>query len=286
MAAALATTFALLVASSSAQSSSEHIWSSVGWIHHGERTPLWGPQPQPVLTPLGAQQMFEQGSVLRARYLSKNTSVADVSYAPIVGISGNAIDNSQLSILTNTDQFMVTGSQAFVQGLYPPITQAFAKNNGGIEAAMFPNGTIANYPLGGYQYPSIRTASVLDFESIWVGGHVGCTAYTESLMTFRNDTVVDLTYNNTGNFYANLWRTVLHEAFPASMANFANAYLLYDYASFRYNHDNVTHGNITQGEMAMMARFASTEQRNKNANLSVSGDTEGDMIRADRKSVV
>ena len=87
-------------------------------------------------------------------------------------------------------------------------------------------------------------------------------------------------YNNTRNFYGNMWRQVLQDAFPPSMANFGNAYLLYDYASYRYRHDNNTRNNVTEGEMTLMARFASTEQRTKNANLSVSGTTEGDMIRA------
>jgi len=113
-----------------------------------------------------------------------------------------------------------------------------------------------------------------------IGGHVGCTRYTESLLNFRTDEIVATIYNNTRNFYRNLWTTVLHEVFPLSMANFGNAYLLYDYASFRYTHDNNTRNNITESELAMMARFASTEQRNKNANLSVSGSNEGDMIRA------
>jgi hypothetical protein len=276
---------ALLVASSSAQTTTmppnnEYIWSSVGWVLHGERTPIWGPGASPALTPLGAQQMFEQGSLLRDRYLREDPEEKDATFAPIVGIERNAIDNTQLSILTNSDPYMVTSAQAFLQGLYPPILQAFSENSGGIEAARLANGSIVNYPLQGYQYPAFRTASVLDSESIYVGGHVGCTRYTESLLNFRADDVVATIYNNTKNFYQNLWTQVLHEVFPLSMANFANAYILYDYAQFRYTHNNATRRNITADEIAMMARFASTEQRTKNANLSVSGSNQGDMIRA------
>ncbi|KAK3343938.1 histidine phosphatase superfamily [Lasiosphaeria hispida] len=270
--------------SSSAQSSSEHIWASVGWVLHGERTPLFGATP-PSLTPVGAQQMFAQGELLRSRYLSRSTDSDNDDdgvnrHAPIVGIEANAIDNTQLNIITNTDQYMVTSAIAFTQGLYPPINQAFSENSGGMAAAQLANGSVVNYPMGGYQYPSIRTASILDFESVWIGGNVGCTSYTESLLNFRNDTIIATVYNNTVNFYQNLWRQLLNKAFPQSMANFGNAYLLYDYASFQYTHDNETRENITEGEMSMMARFASTEQRNKNANLSISGSTEGDMIRA------
>ncbi|KAK1761297.1 histidine phosphatase superfamily [Echria macrotheca] len=270
----------LLAATGRAQTLSEHVWSSVVWVLNGERTPLWGSLPEPVLTPAGAQQMFSQGALIRNRYLRENETELNTEFKPIVDIEGNAIDNSQLSILTNTDQFMVNSAQAFAQGLYPPILQAFAENNGGMDAARTPNGSIVNYPLGGYQYANMRTASVLDFESVWIGGHIGCTAYTESLLTFRADDIVETVYNNTLNFYQTLWAEVLHEVFPPSMANFGNAYLLYDYASFRYNHDNATRANVSEGEMAMMARFASTEQRNKNANLSVSGYNQGDMIRA------
>jgi len=166
----LSTTIATaqLLGLSSAQSSDEHVWSSVAWILHGERTPIWGLTPSPALTPIGAQQMFGQGSLLRSRYLQNIMDLDDeAGRAPIVGIERNAIDNTQLSIMTNTDEFMVTSAQAFAQGLYPPLLQVFSNSTGGMEGAMLPNGSIVNFPLGGYQYPSIRTFSILDHESIW-----------------------------------------------------------------------------------------------------------------------
>jgi len=165
MALLAATALALLARTSSAQT--EHVWSSVAWILHGERTPIWGSLPQLTLTPLGAQQMFAQGSLLRARYLSRDPNEKNTEYTPIVGIEANAIDNSQLTILAPTDPYMVTSAQAFTQGLYPPILQAFSNNSGGMEAALNPNGSIVNYPLGGYQYPNIKTVSGLDYESVW-----------------------------------------------------------------------------------------------------------------------
>lgn len=77
-----------------------------------------------------------------------------------------------------------------------------------------------------------------------------------------------------------MWNSVLKDAFPQTMANFANAFLLYDYALYRYNHDSEIRDAVAPSELALMASFASTEQRSKNADLSVSGTTEGDMIRA------
>lgn len=87
-------------------------------------------------------------------------------------------------------------------------------------------------------------------------------------------------YNSTLQFYNNMWKSVLKDAFPLTMANFANAFLLYDYALYRYNHDSEIRDAVAPSELALMASFASTEQRSKNADLSVSGTTEGDMIRA------
>ncbi len=166
------TVLALMAGFVSGQSSSEHIWSSVAWVLHGEHTPLFRPNT-PTLTPVGAQQMFAQGSQVRRRYLATAIEEADkAGRAPIVGIEPNAIDNSQLYILTNTDSYSVTGSLAFMQGLYPPIEQAFANGAGGMDSAelieISGNGSkVVNFPLEGYQYPNIRTASVLDMESIW-----------------------------------------------------------------------------------------------------------------------
>lgn len=162
---------ALLAGSGSAQTSSgEHVWSSVGWILHGERTPYYLPNT-PTLTSLGAQQMFSQGSMFRARYLQTGSFAQDeeggIDSAPIVGIEKNAIDNSQIEILSTTDSFIFTGALAFMQGLYPPIEQAFADNSGDMDSAILANGTLVNYPLNGYQYPNIRTASVQDPEAIW-----------------------------------------------------------------------------------------------------------------------
>lgn len=286
MAPLAATVLALLVAAvsaqSSAQSSSEHIWSSVAWVLHGERTPLLGHTP-PALTPLGAQQMFSQGTTLRSRYLARSIDAdgaSEAGRAPIVGIEANALDNTQLSIMTNTDSFMVTSAVAFLQGLYPPISQAFAVGTGGMDAAELANGSIVNYPLGGYQYPSIKTASVLDFESIWIGGHVGCTNYVESLLDFRNDEIVATVYNNTLGWYSNLWSQFFYDVVPKSMVNYANAYALYDYAIYKWTHDNNTRDALLETDMQMLARFASQEQRAKNGEVNATSSTERKLIRA------
>ncbi|KAK3315226.1 histidine phosphatase superfamily [Apodospora peruviana] len=273
-----------LAGTGSAQSSSEHIWASVGWILHGERTPYFGTDP-PALTPLGAQQLYDQGQMFRSRYLEEgpvvvNGEVLDLERAPIVDIQPNAIDNTQLEVVSNTDSWIFNSALAFMQGLYPPISQAFNNNTGGMDGAMLTDGTLVNYPLDGYQYPNIKTSSLLDPDSIWVQGHVGCTKYTESLISFRNDSSVAENYTNTLDFYHSMWDLVFKDSIPLSMASFYNAYTLYDYAAYHYNHNNDSAVNITEVQLEGLALLAAMELRYRNANLSASGDTQGDMIRA------
>lgn len=167
---ALVIGLAVLVSGSSAQVVVEDIWSAVAYLCHGEHTPSED-SDSPSLTPLGAQQMHAQGTRFRARYLEGSDVTSDrdefTTTGIIEGIAAMAIDNTQLSITTTGDQYTSAGALSFIQGLYPPITEAFSRNAGGLEAAMLANGSLINYPLDGYQYPDIRVLSVLDPNSIW-----------------------------------------------------------------------------------------------------------------------
>ena len=155
---------AWLVASASAE---DTIWSSVAYIFHGERTPLrTATSSSAKLTPLGAQQLLAQGTALRARWLDLNLTESQSSitgFAPIQGLETDAIDNSQLDILTTTDEYVVASAQSFMQGLYPPRRQTFLD----MESAVLANSTMVDYPLGGFQYPMIQTAGPADPNMAW-----------------------------------------------------------------------------------------------------------------------
>ena len=159
---------ALLITASLAQDSSIRVRSSVAFIIHGERTPLYG-YMRPTLTPLGAQQLYSQGLFFRDRYVVNDTSEdgpADVR-RPIADISRDAIDNRQLAIFSSGDGYNVASGLAFMQGLYPPDSQALLNVSDEASMGQLANGSLVSYPLDGYQYPRIRTFSVLDPSSIW-----------------------------------------------------------------------------------------------------------------------
>ena len=50
--------------------------------------------------------------------------------------------------------------------------------------SMLANGSIIDFPLGGYQYPQIYTASRLDPNSIYVAGDVNCAAHDVAVMSY------------------------------------------------------------------------------------------------------
>lgn len=159
---------AALLPSSSAQVPVGHVWSAVAYLSHGERTPSQLSTSRS-LTPFGALQMFAQGSIFRSRYIDKDSSGADqnITQVLIEGIEANAMDASQLSILTTDDHYTSASAFAFMQALYPPTTEAFAEGAGGIGAAELANGSIVDYPLNGYQYPDINVLSAQDPDSVW-----------------------------------------------------------------------------------------------------------------------
>ncbi|KAK4165102.1 histidine phosphatase superfamily [Cladorrhinum sp. PSN259] len=275
---------ALLVSIGSAQVDSnkiERVWSSVSWVLYGDRTPLKSPYHPATLTPLGAQQLRTQGAVVRDRYLrpSLPEDAEAEDTRPISGISRNAIDNNQVSIISTTDSYVVGSAMAFLQGLYPPVTQAFPSSTGGIEAASLSNGSIVNYPLDGYQYPNIRTVSrVVDPDSIWIQGSGHCPKYTNSMLYPFNDSYASPINDANIDFYRNLYNRTFKEAFNLANTNFFNAYNLYDFANYRYVHSN--NSSITMSEILRLRALASVEQRWRNGNLTVSGFTQGDRIRA------
>ncbi|KAI2465629.1 phosphoglycerate mutase-like protein [Annulohypoxylon bovei var. microspora] len=273
-----------LVGEALAISTNETVWSSFSYVLYGERTPLQS-QLAPSLTPLGAQQLYSQGSLFRARYLSPNANLslqenAITTNSPISGMELQALDNSQLSIYSTTDDYVIGGALAFLQGLYPPITRTFASSNGGENASTLANGTMIDYPLDGYQYPNILSIPVTDMSSVWLEGHAACAEYWASSNNFRGSLIGQEMYNSTLNFYETTFAEVFPNTIASSMLNFDYAYDLYDYAQYQYDHNESAQDTLNADRLEILRDLASIQQFDLNGNLSASGSQEGDMIRA------
>ena len=147
----------LLAPSVTAQASDRLlVWSSVSYVFYGERSPPPG-FALPALTSNGAQQLYAQGSLFRARYLQRDNytqqQAAVMERATIQNLEPDLLDNSQLYMAASADAYTSGSALAFAQGLYPPVAQGA-------------DGSFTGFPLGGYQYPNLRSMSMQDPDSV------------------------------------------------------------------------------------------------------------------------
>ncbi|KYK61751.1 hypothetical protein DCS_02894 [Drechmeria coniospora] len=186
------------------------VWAAVAYVNHGESTPLLGGL-QTVLTPEGAQQMQRQGIAFRSRYLNNGTQIQ--------GINVVAIDNLQLNISSQTDDWVAASALAFMQGLYPPDVMALLAAGGGTDLGLnlVAGSNTTDYPLLGYQYPRVRTLS------------------NETSASLGN---VQSQINDNRPFYENLFSSDPLKGFVTpAQATYLNAYELYDLVNYQYRHN-------------------------------------------------
>ena len=237
---------------------------------YGDRTPLITPQLS-VLTPLGAQQLYSAGSLFRDRYIAPSSTSSD-STLLIDGISPFEIDIVQTYVESTYDEFTLTSAQAFVQGLYPPINnlgQSSILNSENLLA----NGSNLQFPLGGYQYPLIYTASVLDPNSIWLSGGDNCQSYENSgLEYFTTPESLEIE-SDTASFYAKFEESIFQGIANNFSINYRNAYLIWDYLSYGYTHNSTVQQHLSSADLYQAQTLADGWA------FAINGNTTGGGIR-------
>lgn len=181
---------AWLVGSQETDTDAYHPHASFSFIRTGERTPTIE-YNIPVLTALGAQQMFQLGQAYRTRYITGNANIG-LGVQHIAGMSQNLVNNDQILVQTLNQPHLVSTAQAFMQGLYPPrntINSLGSSNGTGASTGgLLANGTAIDFPLGGYQYANIRSSGPLDAESIYISGMRNCPiGQRDAGLYFRTD---------------------------------------------------------------------------------------------------
>jgi hypothetical protein len=165
---------ALVVGGAAQSSSGETVWASFAYIMHGERTPLMGSvRDVRMLTPAGAQQMFAQGNAFRSRYVRAPSIELDQNETAITtrehirNLYMSVDDYSQIDIITTEDPWVSTSALAFMQSLYPPTADQTKHPMGGSDMAKdTATGNFTQYPLGGYEYPFVKTSGVQEEGSV------------------------------------------------------------------------------------------------------------------------
>lgn len=169
---------------------SAEVHAAVIFTRTGERTPLLGGLGTPDLTPLGATQAYNQGSIFRQRYISPAANDIDLSGPSVIrNISAYSVVNSQIYVLASDYPYTAATAQAFLQGLYPPYTLNVTNTPGHGATAVLANGSYIDAPLDGYQYPRIRTVSHLDPYSIFIAGQEGklCSGLAKKKVSINAD---------------------------------------------------------------------------------------------------
>jgi hypothetical protein len=179
-----------------------HPHGAFAFIRTGERTPNTRPGA-PLLTALGAQQMFSLGQNLRTRYITGDVSDT-LGVQRIAGMSQNTLDNNQVLVQTLSQQHLVSSAQAFMQGLYPPKTIGDSNGTGNFTGDLLSNGSAIDFPLGGYQYANIQTSGISDPESIYISGTQSCPVAAKAAMVYHTTNNFMGTKTANRDFYQSL----------------------------------------------------------------------------------
>jgi len=175
-----------------------HAHGAFAFIRTGERTPALTGDTQ-VLTAVGANQMYELGQNLRARWID-NSGNAQLGRQNIANMSVDMINNDQISIQTLDTQYLVSSAQAFMQGMYPP--HALGNSTGlGDSTGLLANGSLVQAPLNGYQYATVQSFSPYAYNSIYIAGSQNCPmAKLESLQYLVSDSFMNTKANSTETY--------------------------------------------------------------------------------------
>ncbi|CAI7628123.1 unnamed protein product [Penicillium viridicatum] len=214
-----------LAVSAQDSQSTEKVWGVFAFTVHGDSKPGVLASSRS-LTDYGANELAAAASDFRSRYVSGGSDTGIQNISPII------LDSNDVDVLSTTDQNIVGSAQAFMQALYPPLG---SMNVPGTQVA---NGSFAQAPLNGYQYPRIVTVGEADPQSILIEGHAMCAMYDAAEGAYRgSDEVQDIT-RDTEAFYRKLWKLALSGVYNESSATYTNAVSISEYLDYEVVHND------------------------------------------------
>ncbi|OQE23628.1 hypothetical protein PENSTE_c008G00974 [Penicillium steckii] len=251
----------LLVASLAAPVvDAERVLGAYIYSRHGDRTPkVFG---NTELTTLGYRQVFNSGSYYNTRYISNSSDLH------IEGISNPKVVAKQISAAAPDDGVLQNSATGFLQGVYPPTSQAVNH---------LANGSTVEAPLDGYQIITLSaTDQNADSESsTWLQGSSGCTKATVSSSSYYTSKEYLDMEASTKDFYQSL-SPVLSGAFSKEDMSFKNAYTIFDYLNVGRIH-NSTKPNVTDAQWIQLQSLANNQQFNLAYNSS---ESDSEYVRA------
>lgn len=212
--------------------SAETILGSFVFVRHGDRLK----KPTTYLTPLGVSEEQDAGTYFHNRYFN--------AY-PINGLD-EVYQSNQVSVMVADSDVLSKSSQAFVQGLYPPVGSRDASE---VPGASLANGTTDETPFNGYQYVYIEGVNIDGPEYWTIDGNTNCPAYTNASAKYYESDEFKALNQSTLDFYQSLSKYTAG-SLPNSKLNYGNAYTVFDFFEVNYYH-NETFYNIIKDDMAV-----------------------------------
>ncbi|KAG0157449.1 hypothetical protein PDIDSM_4634 [Penicillium digitatum] len=214
-----------VIVSAQGSQSIEKVWGDFAFTVYGDSKP-GALTSSRTLTDYGANELSTAASDFRSRYVSGGSDTWVQNISPII------LDSKDVNVLSTTDQNIIGSAQAFMQGLYPPLGLM------NIPSGQIANGSFAQAPLNGYQYPRIVTVGEADPQSILIEGHAMCGMYDAAEGEYRaSDEVQDIT-RDTEAFYRKLWRLALSGVYDESSATYTNAVPISQYLDYEVVHND------------------------------------------------
>ncbi|KAL4784955.1 histidine phosphatase superfamily [Aspergillus varians] len=244
------------------------VWAIFSYTVNGEAIPKVFPRSK-VLTPYGAYQLHDAGSAFRERYVALSSGIREPS-TKIRNLSPYLLDNDDIKVASTPDAAVLASAQAFTQGVYPPLDEAFNATffNSDLELA---DGTVIDAPLGGYQYPSIVTFGTDDPQSVTVAGQALCPAHASARAQYASSKEFWQTYEDSAAFYNHLHAQALSGQFDTTEANYANATTISEFLDYQAVHNKSLLHNLSAEDVKRARWYAGKYVFATNGDTSASG---------------
>ncbi|TFK48705.1 phosphoglycerate mutase-like protein [Heliocybe sulcata] len=176
-------------------SSDSQVLGVVLLVRHGDRqgfyqNPDTYTASSTAITPLGNQQEYQLGQLLRSVYINESSA------SHIQGISTGLFTQSQVSVSADAGGeggVIVDSANSLVQGLFPASTSY---------NTTLANGTTIVGPLNGYQYVPIQT--VEPDEDVSLEGWTDCNTFNDATEAFYNSSVFQEKQKEAASFLSQL----------------------------------------------------------------------------------
>ncbi|RPD56153.1 phosphoglycerate mutase-like protein [Lentinus tigrinus ALCF2SS1-7] len=206
------------------------------------------------ITPLGEQQEFRLGSLIRSRYLNSSSA----SFISGISSTGSLFAQNQVAVRADAGGeggVIFDSAVALTQGLWPPTSLA---------NTTLANGTTVTSPLGGYQYIPIE--SVEPNEDVSLEGYTSCNTFDDHTSAFYDSAGFQAKQSQVSQFLTDLQPFM--DGRPVTLENMWN---IFDYMNVQSIHNATFANSLPDTFLAQALDLASWHEYNVFSDDSFDG---------------